>query len=271
MSGPHDHPAVREGRDVRGSHPGPPEPPCGCVLVPDGDCTVDCTDDCTDDCTIDAISLVGVCGGSGTSTIGAVLALFASRMVGVELVTENVKLTSALLGLGEPAESPAEVAPGLVLTTRSSGNAGLVVIDGGTLGSEQLTGKRSGERRIGVLRGPCYLALRVLMAAEHDLDGLILLAEPGRALNERDVADVAGLKVLATVIAAPAIARTVDAGLLACRYRNLTEFRPLRRWLTLQLDPFPTRRSHSRSAAPNHPSMSGTDLPLPPDGERGFG
>ncbi len=266
MSGQHDHPSVGEGWDVRGSHPSPPEPPCGCVPMTDQHYTGDCTDDCT----IDTISLVGVRGGSGTSTIAAILSLFASKMGGVELVTEDVQLASALLGLGEPDESPAEVAPGLILATRSSETAGLTVIDGGALGLEPPAVKRSGERRIGVVRGPCYLALRALMAAEHDLDGLFLVSEPGRALNARDVADVTGLDVLAAVAATPAVARIIDAGLLVGSHHKLPEFRPLRLWLTLQLDPFPPRRSVTRSTAPDHPSMSGTDLPLPPDGESGW-
>ena len=78
--------------------------------------------------------------------------------------------------------------------------------------------RASGERRLGVLRGPCYLALRTLLAAEHGLDGLVLVAEPGRALNERDVADVTGLDVVATVPVTPGVARTIDAGLLAARH-----------------------------------------------------
>ncbi len=73
-----------------------------------------------------------------------------------------------------------------------------------------------------MLRGPCYLALRTLLAADHGLDGIILVAEPGRALNERDVADVTGLDVVATVPVTPGIARTIDAGLLATRHQNVS-------------------------------------------------
>ena len=120
--------------------------------------------------------------------------------------------------------------------------------------------RASGERRLGVLRGPCYLALRTLLAGQHGLDGLVLVAEPGRALNERDVADVTGLDVVATVPVTPGVARTIDAGLLAARHQNQREFRDLRRWLTTQLDPFPTRPPPRRATAPTHPEMAGTDL-----------
>lgn len=254
---------IEEGWDDRGSHTSPPEPPCGCMPSAGGHCTEDCTIDCTDQCTIDAISLVGVRGGSGTTTIAAILALHASTMVGAELVAEDTSLVAALLGLTEPEDLPTELIGGLTLTKDSSGTAGMAIVDGGRLDPARERSRGAGERRIGVLRGPCYLALRALLAADHDLDGLIVVAEPGRALNERDVADVTGVPVIATVPVTPAVSRSIDSGLLARRHANLAEFRPLRRWLTLQLDPFPTR-SPRRSTAPNHPSMSGTDLLLPP-------
>ena len=82
---------------------------------------------------------------------------------------------------------------------------------------------------MGVLRGPCYLALRTLLAGQHGLDGLVLVAEPGRALSERDVTDATGLDVVATVPVTPRIARTIDAGLLATRHPRQREFRSLRR------------------------------------------
>ncbi len=271
---------IGESEGAWGSHPHSPEPPCGCMPARfnhDCDCTNSCTGDCTNDsdrctgdCTVDTIRLVGAAGGSGTSTIAAILAMHAAAMVSTELVTADDDYTSALLGVGPPAEVPHRVMENLTLATGRWARRGLTVIDDGTLGLTRAgTPAKPGERRIGVLRGPCYLAIRTLMAAPYGLDGLIVVAEAGRALNERDVADVTGLDVVATVTATPSVARTIDAGLLARRYKNLTEFRPLRRWLTLQLDPFPTRRPDPRRAAPNHPSMSGTDLPLPPDGERG--
>ena len=71
---------------------------------------------------------------------------------------------------------------------------------------------------------------------------------------------VGGLDVVATVPVTPGIARTIDAGLLAARHQNQREFRELRRWLTVQLDPFPTRQPDRGSTAPTHPEMSRTDL-----------
>lgn len=69
-----------------------------------------------------------------------------------------------------------------------------------------------------VVRG-CYLALRraVHAAPTARAVGVVLVDEPGRSLSARDVADVLSLPVLATVPVRPAIARAVDAGVLATR------------------------------------------------------
>jgi hypothetical protein len=45
----------------------------------------------------------------------------------------------------------------------------------------------------------------------------VLLAEPGRALDATDVESVIGAPVVAQVSVDPAVARAVDAGLLASR------------------------------------------------------
>jgi hypothetical protein len=69
-----------------------------------------------------------------------------------------------------------------------------------------------------VLR-PCYLALR--RAASDELvrtaSGIVVVEEQGRALGMREVADVLGVPVLATVSVRAAIARVVDAGVLVAR------------------------------------------------------
>ena len=64
---------------------------------------------------------------------------------------------------------------------------------------------------------PCYLALRAGVAAEERPDGVVVVEEPGRALVSRDVADVLAAPVMATVPLDPAVARAVDAGVLARR------------------------------------------------------
>ena len=79
-----------------------------------------------------------------------------------------------------------------------------------------------------VLR-PCYLALRRALAAPVRPSGVVLVAEAGRALGRRDVEEVLGVPVLAEVAVEDAVARAVDAGLLARRVPRPLEraLRPL--------------------------------------------
>ena len=74
----------------------------------------------------------------------------------------------------------------------------------------------------------CYLALR--RAADPPLrpSGVVLVTEPGRALDRTDVEQVVGAPVRAEVAVDPAVARAVDAGLLASRLPRGLE-RALRR------------------------------------------
>jgi hypothetical protein len=69
-----------------------------------------------------------------------------------------------------------------------------------------------------VLRA-CYLALRraVRMSCTTRAIGAVVLEEPGRALGTRDVADVLGLPVMATVPLRAQAARVVDAGVFPSR------------------------------------------------------
>ena len=80
-----------------------------------------------------------------------------------------------------------------------------------------------------VLR-PCYLGLRRALAAPVRPSGVILLTEQGRSLARRDVEDVLGVPVRAEVAIDEAVARAVDAGLLASRLP-----RPLQRALRLDI------------------------------------
>jgi MinD-like ATPase involved in chromosome partitioning or flagellar assembly len=64
-----------------------------------------------------------------------------------------------------------------------------------------------------VLR-PCYLALKASLRAPLRPSGIVLVAEPGRALGAPEVEDVLGVPVRAVVGTDPAVARAVDAGSL---------------------------------------------------------
>jgi hypothetical protein len=64
---------------------------------------------------------------------------------------------------------------------------------------------------------PCYLALRRAVASGVQPTGIVLVGETGRALTARDVERSLGAPVVAELQYDPAVARAVDAGLLAAR------------------------------------------------------
>lgn len=63
----------------------------------------------------------------------------------------------------------------------------------------------------------CYLSLRRVVRSGGRADSVALVLDAGRALDRHDVGDVTGLRVDATIEFDPAVARSVDAGLLARR------------------------------------------------------
>lgn len=64
---------------------------------------------------------------------------------------------------------------------------------------------------------PCYLSLRRAARLEQRPRGVVVLREAGRALTRRDIESVTGAPVIAEISVSDAIARSVDAGLLATR------------------------------------------------------
>ncbi|MFZ9629245.1 MAG: hypothetical protein ACO3C1_07815 [Ilumatobacteraceae bacterium] len=91
---------------------------------------------------------------------------------------------------------------------------GEVIVDGGTdMPSPDLGASVTS---LLVVR-PCYLALRRAVTAGVTPTGVVVVHEPGRALTSKDIARAIGAPVVADVPFDPAIARAVDAGLLATR------------------------------------------------------
>ena len=136
----------------------------------------------------------------------------------------------ALLRLGIPASEQLQVLPlGSGLAANPARWSALavalaeadasVVIDAGT-GSPPVALFEAVSRRLLVTR-PCYLALRravtLCTAPALGPTGVVLVTEPGRALNARDVERALGAPVVAEVPIDPTVARSVDAGLLASR------------------------------------------------------
>ena len=185
------------------------------------------------------IELVGIRGGHGASTVAAATALIlGAAHAHVALDASEPDSMAAMLGCSTPGSRPTILTGTVEIAapatwTRSEGPR-VVVTDLGRHGSPGGGSvKAVAALRVGVLRGPCYLALRTLVAADTvDWAGLVLCAEAGRALDRRDVEDIAGLAVLATVDVTPAVARTLDAGLAVSRLPKMREFAQLRRWLT---------------------------------------
>ncbi|MBW3615154.1 MAG: hypothetical protein KY439_07595 [Actinobacteria bacterium] len=193
-------------------------------------------------------------GGSGTTVVAAALSLLLARRCpkGTLAVDLGGDMPAAL-GLPEPpgpgvvdwlAVGPevapdalerlaVEAGPGLRLLGRGGGPlpdgggerllaavapgpGGAVVVDAGPssgLGTELAS---AATVSLLVLR-PCYLALRRALAAPLRPSAVVLIAEPNRSLDARDVEDVLGVPVRAVVPYDPRIARCVDAGLLSAR------------------------------------------------------
>lgn len=209
------------------------------------------------------IACWSVKGGSGTTVVAASLAVILSRSLpagalAVDLagdlpvafgapdpggpgVTDWAAVTHA--GTDALRRLEIEVRPGLHLL--ASGTARIdasgadrlcaalagdrpVVVDCGSAGDAGgIAVAASAALSLLVLR-PCYLALRRALAAPIRPSGVILVTEPGRSLGCRDIEDVLGVPVRAEVAWDPAVARSVDAGLLAARVPRTLE-RALRR------------------------------------------
>ena len=92
-----------------------------------------------------------------------------------------------------------------------------VVVDCGSAGGGPGLAVAAGAQESLLVLRPCYLALRRALAAPVRPSGVILVTESGRALGRREVEDVLGVPVRAEVAVEEAVARAVDAGLLARR------------------------------------------------------
>ena len=200
-------------------------------------------------------------GGAGCSVVAASLALTWSRAGHDVLVVDLAGDLPAVLGLPEPtgdgltdwltagpgvpadglARLEIEAAPRLALVPHGAATlgdgerlavlAGLlatsarpVVVDAGVVtdGSPALPLVTEARHALLVTR-PCFLALKRLSASSVRPSGVVLVDEPGRALGRSDVEEVAGAPVVAEVTFDPAVARAVDAGLLASRLPRLLE------------------------------------------------
>lgn len=190
-------------------------------------------------------------GGSGTTVVSCALALLSARheptivvdlggdvaaALGVAVPTgpgvgdwlaAPQSSADALFRLGSecsaglrlvPPGPPANGDPALVaerLAEACARHAGPVVIDAGPQVPPEVL-HRCASRSLVVVR-PCYLGLRRATAHLGLACGVIVVGEPGRALGVTDVERTLGVPVVAELTWDPAVARAVDAGLLASR------------------------------------------------------
>lgn len=165
--------------------------------------------------------LFGAKGGVGTTTVAAALALTAStdRLADVRAVHRDDLY--AMLGFGGrdyPDGQPVTGNHNLTMFDhgeRAHLDGTIIVNDNGT--NIDAISDASGYRLL-VTRG-CYMALRraVHEEAVKHIDGIILVEEPGRALGRREVADVIGKPIVATIPVKDTICRAIDAGVLVHR------------------------------------------------------
>jgi len=193
-------------------------------------------------------------GGAGTTVVAASLALvLGRRSPGGALLVDLAGDAPAALGLPEPdgpglagwldagAAVPADAlgrleivaAPDLAVLPRGGGDlcperaavlaallasdARAVVVDCGVApDGAALTLAASATRSVLVTRA-CFLSLRRALTAPLRPSEVVLLVEPGRSLGRHDVEDCIGAPVVAEIAVDPAVARAVDAGLLAAR------------------------------------------------------
>jgi MinD-like ATPase involved in chromosome partitioning or flagellar assembly len=193
-------------------------------------------------------------GGAGTTVVAAALARLAAALEGPgALLVDLDGDAGAVLGLPDP-ESPGRagglragerapvdalarleqpVAPGLALLPRGAGtlpgdraavlaavlagDARRVVADCGTVATDAAHALAVAADRSILVTRPCFLALRRARAAAIRPSEVVLVTEPGRSITRHDIEAALGAPVIATVPFDPAIARAVDAGLLATR------------------------------------------------------
>lgn len=86
---------------------------------------------------------------------------------------------------------------------------------GGSL--QRLRRRLASSRRAVLVTRPCYLAVHRATRAGVMPTAVLVIREPGRCLDDRMIADALGLQRLGRLDLDPAVARSVDAGLIVRR------------------------------------------------------
>lgn len=157
--------------------------------------------------------LFGAKGGVGTTTVAASLALMLARKGSTTIRSIDEDSCLAMLGIGRT-----EYPYGDAITYNLSwmtGEGFAAVNDNGI--NIDAAADAAGIRLL-VTRG-CYLALRRAVHSDglKHIDGIVLVDEPGRALGRREVTDVLGKPIVATIPYKDTVCRAIDAGVLVHR------------------------------------------------------
>ena len=178
-------------------------------------------------------------GGQGCTTIAAALAVLAARSSQPTLLLDTRGDAAAILGVSDPAPA-STVADAIANAVEPCDRLRVVSVAGDRIDTEAISAMSelvaAGHRvlvdtgtdhdvlhrfdplspqRLLVTR-PCYVALRRAIGVPFVPDHVVLISEHQRCLTERDVSLALALPVT-SVPYDPAIARAIDAGLLAAR------------------------------------------------------
>lgn len=192
-------------------------------------------------------------GGASTTVVAAALALVCADREGGALLADLAGDLPAVLGAAEahgpglagwlaagddvPVDALARleepVAPGVGLLHRGAGplqpergdvlgallgsDPRLVVVDCGTAPDGAARTIAAGADRSILVTRACFVSLRRAIEAPVRPSHVVLVAEPGRSITRHDIETYIGVPVVAVVDVDPAVARAVDAGLLATR------------------------------------------------------
>ena len=152
-----------------------------------------------------SITLVKGGGGSGTTTLAVAIAVQAAKQGKRVIVFSHNSLDCHDIAGGQVEGVQ------FVDDPDTKRDADLIIFDGI---EDQMLG-RFGSLRVGVTK-LCYSSLHRLMRAGN-IDAMVVLQEPGRALSIRDASNVVGAQVIAVIDSDPYVSRCIDAGLLALR------------------------------------------------------
>jgi hypothetical protein len=130
----------------------------------------------------------------------------------------DVARSTRLIPRGRPVDPTSPRWPALLdwLARRPA-----VYIDAGT--GTPAPALLDGDVRTLLVTRACYVGLQRAAAARCRPDGVVLLCEPGRSLRVPQVEQTTGARVVASVSVDVAVARAVDAGLLAARVPRLLQ------------------------------------------------